>query len=93
MADEFETMLENDVLTLKNKEQPQYSIKIYAHNILNNWTTNEFKPKNEEGFEKLLFQNFYSPSVYHVIWMYECMKNKVIGDEFIILHRLMRIWR
>ena len=36
---------------------------------------------------------YYAPAVYHNIWMYESLRNKIISDEFVILHRLIRIWR
>jgi len=72
LNDDFEASLDNENLILRGREQKQYSLKIYLHNIQN---------------------LYYSPAVYHNIWMYESLRNKIISDEFVILHRLIRIWR
>lgn len=72
-------------------------MRIYFHNVLKNWITRGNNSNNtSEGTninEKNFSRNFYAPAVYHMLWMYEGLKNKIIGDNFVILHRLMRIWR
>lgn len=89
LAEDFCVVREKLAVVLRNKEQEKYSLRIFPHNSQENWL-----PEDErEKFAENRSQNFLAPAVYHLIWLYEGMKNKIICDNFVILHRLLRIWR
>ena len=52
-----------------------------------------FNMKSIDKEEKFVENLNYSPTIYHLKWLHDNMKNIVVHDGIIILHRLIRFWR
>ena len=69
---------------ISHYSEKMFKVKIYLHFM---------KDVSMSGEQIKKSCPTYSPTVYHILSILEKMKNKVITDQVIVLHRLLRHWK